>query len=198
MDKNYFIALTINLYQATDVFPDEEPLKFLLRKRADQLLEELTPHHFSVNLTLERRKADEIEKKIQSLQSLLKVAESREESDSLTIFLLSEEYERIKEEIEGPCFSKGSEKKERKVENNPLIEKIEEKEDLSLNERQERILNLLRQESHLQAREIAQKFSGVTSRTIRRDLEILVNQGRLERRKEGSRVLYQPFPVDKY
>ena len=90
MDKNYFIELTINLYRATDVFSDEEPLKFLLRKKSNEILEEISPHHFSENSTIGLEESEKIERMIQSLKSLLKVAESREEGDQLTFFFLNE------------------------------------------------------------------------------------------------------------
>lgn len=197
MDKNYFVELTIGLYQATDVFPDEEPLKFLLREKADQLLGELAPHHFSQNETLNLGEAMNIKRKIQSLQSLLKVAETREDTDSLTIFLLNEEYGRIEEELtrmnpKRELEEEGEEEKEK-----GFSEEEEGKTDF-LNKRQREIINLLRQEPNLKANEIAQKFPGVTNRTIRRDLEDLGRQKFLRRKKEGSHVFYQAFPVDKF
>jgi len=195
MDKNYFVELTISLYQATDVFPDEEPLKFLLRKKANQLLEELAPHHFSQNSTLALEEAMKIDRKIQVLQSLLKVAEAREKTDSLTIFLLNEEYGRIKEELGSVRPEKVfEEEQERAVKS--FSEKREE--EIILSKRQGRVLDLLRQEPNLKANEIAQKFPGVTNRTIRRDLEALANQRLLSRKREGSHVLYQANPVDKF
>jgi len=195
MDKNYFVELTIGLYQATDVFPDEEPLKFLLRKKADQLLEELAPHHFSQNETLNLGEAMNIERKIQSLQSLLKVAEARKDTDSLTIFLLNEEYEKVKEELTGinPKRELGGEREEKEE----SFSEEEEKKTSFLNKRQREIISLLRQEPNLKTNEIAQKFPGVTHRTIRRDLEDLGQQKFLRRKREGNNVLYQVFPVDK-
>lgn len=196
MDKNYFIELTISLYQATDVFPDEEPLKFLLREKADQLLGELAPHHFSQNETLNLGEVMKIEREIQSLQSLLKVAEVREDSDSLTIFLLNEEYEKIKEELAGMNPERELEEEREKKEES--FSGKEEGEIGFLNKRQREIIDLLRQEPNLKANEIAQKFPGVTNRTIRRDLEDLGRQKFLRRKREGSHVLYQAFPVDKF
>jgi len=66
-----------------------------------------------------------------------------------------------------------------------------------LNKRQREIISLLRQEPNLKTNEIAQKFPGVTHRTIRRDLEDLGQQKFLRRKREGNNVLYQVFPVDK-
>ena len=38
MDRSHFINLTLSVYRITDLFPAKEPLRFLVRKKADELL----------------------------------------------------------------------------------------------------------------------------------------------------------------
>ena len=202
MDKNDFINLTIHLYQTTDSLVDEEPLKFLLRKKADEILEKLSQHHFSDHPTISFEEARRLVKDIQSLQSLLKVAEAQEESDRLAFFLLGEEYQRVREELEKVASFPQELEKEEKVEEKVEVEKEETVEKPTLNRyyvspRQEKIINLLQHQPDLEVNAIAQHFSGVTSRTIRRDLDALLEKSLIKRRKVGKQSFYQVNPVDK-
>ena len=211
MDKNYFIQLTIHLYQTTDSFIDEEPLKFLLRKKANEILESLSRHHLSDHPTVSVEEAEGLTQEIQSLQSLLKVAEAREESDRLAFFLLGEEYERVREELQGVTpasqikeenlpkevpSSREPRTEEPRIENNfsenqPLVTNH------NLSFRQEKIVDLLQHQPDLEVNEISKHFSGVTSRTIRRDLDALLEKKLIQRRKVGKQSFYQIKPVDK-
>ena len=194
MDRNYFIELTINLYRATDAFLDEEPLKFILRKKAAQILEKLSPHHFSENSTISLEEATQVRKEIQSLCSLLKVAEVCEGSDQLTFFLLREEYERIDKELSQ--ISSLEDYISHPVEEVNNKNEIGEAEEL-LSERQRKILSFLRHQPNLKTDEIAAKFSGVSARTIRRDLDVLLQKRLVLRRRAGKSSFYQINPVDK-
>ena len=205
MDKNYFINLTIHLYQTTDSFIDEEPLKFILRKKANEILDKLSQHHFSDHPTIDFEEAESVTKEIQSLLSLLKVAETREDSDHLAFFLLGEEYERVKEELGGVSFSSQVPPEESSKEVSFVPEEVKENtfeahslvsnHDLSL--RQEKIVNLLQHQPDLEVNEISKHFSGVTSRTIRRDLDALFEKDLIKKRKVGKQSFYQIKPVDK-
>jgi len=200
MDKNYFIELTINLYRATDVFSDEEPLKFLLRKKSNEILEEISPHHFSENSTIGLEESEKIERMIQSLKSLLKVAESREEGDQLTFFFLNEEYGRVEKELEGVHSPKKN--LETYVSQDDSSKKTNfnntQTKEGSVTQRQDKILSLLRHQPNLNVSKMAQNFSGITPRTIRRDLRILLEKGLLKKRKDGKTILYQVKPVDNF
>lgn len=216
MDKNYFIELTINLYRATDIFSDEEPLKFLLRKKSNEILEEISPHHFSENSTISFEESEKLGKMIQSLKSLLKVAESREEGDQLTFFFLTGEYERIEKELGGVYSSQevlethfyhqdGFNRKNEEINHNKDISHGEEinhgdikTKEVSITGRQEKILSLLRHQPNLDVNKMAQNFSGITTRTIRRDLMGLLEKGLLKKRKDGKTIFYQVKPVDKF
>ena len=38
MDRDYLIKLTLAVYKVTKIFPSKEPLKFLIREKANQIL----------------------------------------------------------------------------------------------------------------------------------------------------------------
>ena len=65
-----------------------------------------------------------------------------------------------------------------------------------LNERQQQILNLLRKKKQLRAGDVAvQLGGGVTDRTVRNDLQLLVDGGWLVRRGRGRSTSYVEGPT---
>jgi ATP-dependent DNA helicase RecG len=67
-----------------------------------------------------------------------------------------------------------------------------------LNERQQKILDLLREKKQLRAGDVAvQLGGGITDRTVRNDLQLLVNGGWLVRRGRGRSTSYVEGPTDR-
>jgi hypothetical protein len=58
-------------------------------------------------------------------------------------------------------------------------------------ERQEKILEMIKKQPRIQMRQIQEKLTDVTSRTLRRDLESLVQQGKVNRIGRGTGTFYQ-------
>lgn len=63
-------------------------------------------------------------------------------------------------------------------------------------ERQDKILQMIRQQPRIQMRQIQERLTDVTSRTLRRDLESLVQQGKIRRIGRGTGTFYQVNFVD--
>jgi hypothetical protein len=117
--------------------------------------------------------------------------------------LLETEYGRIRElleifeDMEAPDTKIKEEelKKEKQVLHAlPRIERKEEKpeaEDRSLTQRQKRIIEFLRTKENAQVWELQKVLPQVTKRTLRRDLDELLQKKLVERKGEWNSVVYE-------
>jgi len=175
IDKNHFTQLTSNLYSLTLLFPKKDPLRYRIRGVADDILANLVsiPHFKPAkikNIILKIRKDLEV------LDSLLAVAKSQNWVAPSNILDIQEEYSKIREIMER--FER--EEKAVAVAESPV----------SLNERQEKILEILKEKKKIQIGELTEVFPEVSKRTLIRDLEALMYQNLIERKGEGRGVFY--------
>jgi len=175
IDKNHFTELTSNLYSLTLLFPKKDPLRYKIRGVADELLSSLVsiPHCKSAKL---KNLIFKIRKDLEVLDSLLAVAKSQNWVSASNILDIQEEYSKIRKTIEQ--FEEG-EKAVVAVETPP-----------ALNERQEKILEILREKKRIQIGELTEVFPEVSKRTLIRDLEVLMYKNLIERKGEGRGVFY--------
>jgi predicted HTH transcriptional regulator len=69
---------------------------------------------------------------------------------------------------------------------------VEEKEDRpSMNERQKKILEILKEKGKIQVGQVKEFFPNVSKRTLRRDFQSLVKKGIIERIGEKNKTFYQ-------
>jgi len=168
MDRDYLIKLCLAVYKVTGIFPKEEPLKFLIREKANQILADL----------LSKEKPGKIKKDIELINGYFEIAEKQNWVDELNFLVLRREYAKIKgEEEEGLKSKKGS------------VAPIGEQGNLS--ERCGKILEILRQKERAQVWEFKKIFPEVTKRTLRRDFEFLLKQGLVERAGEDNNIYYK-------
>ncbi len=232
MDQRDFVKLTSALYRVTDLFPENEPLRFGLRERALKVLTGLAPYHFSHNSNLEPEEAQKHLTDLRTLRCLLEVSQGQKWVDEINLMLLDQEYSRLEEqlaEIAGRVES--NEKKiekqlgrqelpaEKPVESVPESQP-EPSEDIgpvlmrpnqvynlkppvgqndessAPSERQHKILQMIRQQPRIQMKQIQEQLTGVTTRTLRRDLENLVQRGEIVRVGRGTGTFYQVNFVD--
>jgi len=174
MDKDYLIQLTKNLYHLTLFFPKKEPLRYKMREVADEIL--IKPN----------------EEEIDTLDKFFEIAKAQNWVKQDDIFSVQKEYANLKEEL---AKAKVGKKKE-----NPIVEGLVAIETapraLSVpaspaTERQEKILEYLRENGRAQVWEIKQILPEVTKRTLRRDFEHMLNQGIIERIGERNSTYYQ-------
>jgi DNA-binding transcriptional ArsR family regulator len=201
MDKEFFVDLTIQVYNLTLLFPKKEPLRYQVRKLANEILADL--------LWLLRgsvKKPDiflnDLETKIEILEGFLKVAKSQNWTSPKDIIEIQEEYNKIKEELKS-FKKKEIEKLRKKHESNVLSGEVVEikeseivplpvsREDNSLNYRQEKILEILKEKDMIQVHHVKEVFPQVSKRTLRRDFESLLRKGLVERVGERSNTFYK-------
>jgi len=166
MDKDFLIKLTNNLYRLTLLFPKKEPLRYKMRELADEIL------------------ANQDEEKLEILNSFFEVAKSQNWVSPPDVLSLQQEYDSLKRGLD-----------ENKV---VTAEFSEEKRKAAIElpsqflpQRQEKILEILKEKGRAQVWEIQKIFPEVTKRTLRRDFEHMLAQGLIERIGERNETFYR-------
>ena len=159
------MRLTLALYRVTDFFPQHEPLRRQLREKASEILESAIEDQISPA-------------KISTVLSFLEVADSVHFVRPLNIAVLKEEYEKLGNFLhpqqKNPKTPVATEEGERG-----------ENPGQDFNERQVTILEFLSERKSAKISDLTDFFQEVSSKTIQRDLQDLVNKGILK--KEGER-----------
>lgn len=183
MDRDYLIKLTLAVYKVTKIFPSKEPLKFLIREKVNQILADF----------ILKNKVQNIKENIDVLNSYFGIAEKQNWVDQLNFLVLKREYNEIREELED------------KTDKTDKTDKIEIKEGIIkkslkspnphpdpilLNNRCEKILEVLKEKEKAQIWEFKKVFPEVTKRTLRRDFEFLLKQRLVIRAGENNNVYY--------
>ncbi len=195
MDKQYFIELTNRLYRLTLLFPEKEALRHKIRGVADEIL---------VNLVVilegepkdRRESAFNVERNIEILDVLFELAKKQDWVLSREIGEIQDEYFEIKKEVEE--FNNITRREARDVQKKSFPateEKIASAEenpvaDIPLSKRQQRILQLMKERDQLQVKDIQEIFPKLTKRTLRRDLNILLEKGVIKRVGKGNGTYY--------
>jgi len=189
MDKNFLIQLTNNLYRLTLLFPKKEPLKYKMRELADDILTDfLRTHNLSqCNVTFPRY-INSGREKLEVLDGFFEVAKSQNWVSQKEILNLQQEYSKLKDEL-----GKLSQVRPVSVPSQVRPVKANQSQTLasSMKERQEKILDFLKENGRAQVGQLKEIFPEVTKRTLRRDFEFLLKQGKIERMGERNETFYQ-------
>ncbi|MEK6706664.1 MAG: DeoR family transcriptional regulator [Bdellovibrionota bacterium] len=196
MDKSHFIKLTIGVYKVSELFPKREPLKFLLRKKADEVLADWVATQFSGRVkALER-----VIQQIAVLQVYCQIAESQNWVKPENFWLLRTEYLAIEEQVKqmlavGNGVQQQANNQPKLVPaqpTKPKVAKIKTAPDFSgLKDRHKKIIQVLRQKASAQIRDFNKVLPEVTKRTLRRDLDFLLQQGLVARFGDKSKTQYK-------
>jgi len=174
MDRDYLIKLTLAVYKVTNVLPDKEPLKFLIREKANQVLADF----------ILKSKEKNIQENIDVLNGYFEIAEKQNWVDELNFLVLKREYNEIMGELEYKIDKKEKISKKTLKSSNPHPDPI------LLNNRCEKILDVLKEKEKAQIWEFKKVFPEVTKRTLRRDFEFLLKQRLVVRAGENNNVYY--------
>lgn len=188
MEQNYLLKLTIAGYRISDLFPEKEPLRWQVKESMGKILFETIKSQFlSESKTL-------VFAEIQALKTMLELAENQHWIDSKNILILKQEYDKLAQEvrvIERPVNAPNVPNKPVEMVVRPRVSKpIMPK--LSPEKRQERIASMLNFKKRINLSDLKKIFPQVGSRTLRRDMEALLEQGLITRKRNGQKdVTYQ-------
>jgi len=170
IEKNSLIRITNELYRLTLLFPKKEPLRYKMREIGDEILAKCLINNQHPVLV----------KDLEILDGFFEVAKNQNWVKPEDILNLQKEYIKLKGQLKLKAEPIKSEVKLTEV--RPLQN--------SMNERQEKILAVLKEKEKAQVWQIKQIFPQTSKRTLRRDFEKLFKQGIIERIGERNETYY--------
>jgi len=220
MDKSYFIKLAKVLYRVTELFPQEEPLRFSLRKKANEILSD-TVLVFGSNpvilVVAEKRKLfEQITKNIEIISAFLELAETQNWVNQENFSVLKKEYKKIAQEIalEDVILKTKQASKKTIIKNTLQIRPKNSVFDtktsvatpianpasiprsrpielpIELKDRQKKILQFLKTKGAVQVKDVKEILPDVTKRTLRRDFDLLLKNGLVGKRGDKNTTEY--------
>jgi len=175
MDKNFLLQITNELYRLTLLFPKKEPLRYKMREIGDEILAKC----LTLDVKQEHNQHPELVN-LDVLDGFFEVAKSQNWVSPTEILNLQEKYSKLKENLE-----------KLEIKNSPVKNVDVRPVQNSMNERQEKILAVLKEKEKAQVWQIKQIFPEVSKRTLRRDFENLFKRGIIERIGERNETFYQ-------
>jgi len=193
MNKIDIIELTDKLYKLTLLFPKKEPLRYKIREVGDRILENIVSLEVFQNQSSAKRSdflIFEIEKDLEIIISYFEVVKWQNWVSYFDVLEIKEKYDKIKidllEYVENP------EAKESLPQAKPFEpEQIEKSNnDKGLDQRKEKILNILEKQEKIQVWELSKILPQVSKRTLRRDFDFLLKKGLIKRIGQGNNTFY--------
>ena len=165
------------LYKVSDLFPEKEPLKILIKKKADEVLAGL--------ILLEKNNSliAQVLGDVEVMKAYIELAENLD-------WLKKENFEVLKKEYCLIADNLKIEKKEVKAEIKTEA-KIEQKEIDLGRKRCAQIIDILKKGKPIQVKDLKNIFPEVSKRTLRRDFEYLLSKGLVERLGDNNSIEYK-------
>lgn len=167
MDKNNLVELTNKVYKLTLLFPKKEPLRYKIREVADDIL-------------AYNSGSKKLQENLGVLKKYFEVAKWQNWVSYFDILEIEKKYDKIEsdllETVEKPVFP---------------VKRGESVFVKDLDDRKEKILEILKEKERIQVWEVNEILSNVSKRTLRRDFEQLLKQGLVERIGERNNTFYQ-------
>jgi len=186
-----FIKLTNAVYKVLEFFPESDPLKNRAKDKALVIMEHLVLINDNsgwASFQKEKVRVQVLED-INVLIGYLWIAKTQGWLNSVNFLIVANEYEKIKKELE-PIIELTQ--KLPGIDSLLVEPKIEKKEALepALNERQKQILDFLSKNEKAQVMDLQTVLPDITKRTIRRDLDELLEAGKIDRTGDFNQVSY--------
>ncbi len=179
-NKQSLIALTNELYRLTLLFPKKEPLRYKMREAAVDILANFLRIEKNENISRQILESLEI------LESFFEIVKNQNWVKKEEILNLQNDYSKMKSLLQQKLTEAHP----------PLMEKVQESTSLfqpglEMKERQEKILEFLREKGRAQVGDIKKIFPEITKRTLRRDFRDLLKKGTIERLGERNETFYK-------
>ncbi len=187
MDKEYLTKITNDLYRLTLLFPKKEPLRYKMRELADNILTDLI-------LVIEGNEKNrdliyEIKKNIEPLDIFFEIAKDQNWVSPDSVLELQDKFNVIREELEE--YEK-SLKEDNIYPQKSTLPKVKNTVELtSFNNRQKKIIEILKNEEKIQVQDAQKIFPKITKRTLRRDFDSLFKKGAIKRIGKANLTFYK-------
>lgn len=204
--QKHLMRINEALYRVTDLLPDQEPVKWMARKKAMEALTFFMEDSPALFLAARMKKREEFSAAIHQLLDLLEFASHNTFISQINFDVLSREYRSFFQEAAASQqaavpveinLSNTQEiarvlpeqpkailpKKKENIISPALIQQDEQKEEeLSTEERRKRIFSyIIQKEKGITMQELLEIFKGgVNQRTLQRDLTALIERGRVK------------------
>ena len=207
MNRGFFIKLTFAVVKVLDASTGDKELKRQIQESAESVLADVLAIGEESPITSEHkyRVAFRAQERIDALRQRLGEARKQKMMSRASFVVLEREYLRTQAWIAGVMIVLPQEQK-KEVESKPqsrglVVKEPKEQSVVSLvkkpdkptkmSDRQKRILEILRNKDKAQVWELQKVFPQVTKRTLRRDLDDLLQQNLIIRLGEWNSVSYQ-------
>ena len=187
MTKGAYIQLTNNLYRLTLFFPKKEPLRYKVREVGDDILAKILLLLKEDSIRPKTLIAD-IEKDLEILDSFFEVAKVQNWVSPFDILEIQKEYSKIRGEFER--FSIIGKEERPVIIGLPAASAETNLKPQNINDRQSRILEILKERGRAQVGELKTVFPDISKRTLRRDFKDMLKQNLIERVGERNETFY--------
>ena len=189
MNKDNIIQLTTQIYYLTSLFPKKEPLRYKIREIADEILGSQALF-LNSNPKKVSNAVSSTEGNLDILDNFLKIAKAQNWVSPAEILKVQEEYSKIGEELKAllqvKVFSE-TETDQLQPGNNGYNEIPEQQ----ISQRQDKILEILKEKEQIQVKDLKPVFPYLSKRTLRRDFEQLLRRGLVIRIGEKNNTFYK-------
>lgn len=193
--RSEIVELTNKLYRQTLLFPKKEPLRYKIREIADDILEKIVEwevlnspnpgEFFSGGISKKKDLIFEIEKDLELVKSFFNVVKWQNWVSYFDIIRIEEEYNKI-----GDYF-KIQTKDLIQIKEKPIKERKADKPKILLDSRKRKILDILKDREKAQVGEIKEIMPDISKRTLRRDFDVLLKEGLVQRAGESNSTYYK-------
>lgn len=180
MKEDYIIKLTLLVYQTSEGWSEEDPIRFHIRRKAGEVLKDFILATSS-NPALSEKKAA-----LEGLNEMIDIIRWARRDKKVTrkeFISLRDGYKEAGETFSVPSGAE-TRKKEKKV------LKKEKKRSYTLKKRERKIIAVLDREKRAQVSELKEYFPEISKRTLRRDIDGLLEKGLIIRKGEWNNVFY--------
>ena len=211
MSKVNYTELTNATYKVIDSFPEEDVLQNRAKEKALAIMDNLVLISLPEWSFQKGKAALEILRDIEILMGYLNLANAKGWVEDMNLGIIANEYEKVKQELKPitDLIQKNPflvENQERSVDNRPVDNIVKKglgkaKIDGQISPRQEKIIEILKNQEKVQVSDLKNVLPEVSKRTLRRDIDDLLKKGKIERIGEFNQIFYkinnQVLPVEK-
>ena len=197
-EKDYFLKLTLAVYRVSEYFPEDEPLKNLIREKSSQVLAELVLLRSNPGLIGEERERvfEQFLNNTEILLNYFDLAQKQNWVDPLNFLILKKEYNIIKGYFQPENEPKNNLGNPGQIGQIGQIGQVGQKvgqeigQNGSLNDRCQVILNFLKENDKVQPQDFKKLFPQISKRTLRRDFKYLLEKQFIQRIGDKNTTFY--------